>query len=100
MAAFLNSSPQQSVRAKSADLPCHDAQQPPDERAQRDRGTRRLFDGSRLAWSFSFRTIDHPGGLLRESWRGGIAMEPGGQGQLPSGQTAKVRPDYRVQSLH
>ena len=27
-------------------------------------------------------------------------MEPGGQGQLPSGQTAKVRSDYRVQSLH
>ena len=22
------------------------------------------------------------------------------QGQLPSGQTAKARPDYRVQSLH
>jgi hypothetical protein len=34
----------------------------------------------------------------RESWHG-TAMEPGGQGQLPSGQTAKVRPDYRVQSL-
>jgi pimeloyl-ACP methyl ester carboxylesterase len=27
-------------------------------------------------------------------------MEPWRQGQLPSGQTAKVRPDYRVQSLH
>jgi len=27
-------------------------------------------------------------------------MEPGGKGQLPSGQTAKARSDYRVQSLH
>jgi hypothetical protein len=26
-------------------------------------------------------------------------MKPWRQGQLPSGQTAKVRPDYRVQSL-
>jgi hypothetical protein len=27
-------------------------------------------------------------------------VEPGGQGQLPSGQTAKAHSDYRVQSLY
>jgi hypothetical protein len=38
-------------------------------------------------------TLLHSNGFVTQ-------RKSGGQGQLPSGQTAKVRPDYRVQSLH